>query len=217
VVAPVTAPIGVVVLDDHEMVAAGMSALAATSDPPAVVRSAGPAPAAARAAAQPGDVVLLDIDLGPAAPPIAELVEAFTDVGCHVLLVSAVGDSSRIKAAVFAGALGYVPKRAAPAVLAEAMVTVARGETYLTADLAAVLAAPADRPDLSQQEMTAVRLYASGLTTEAVGRRMNVTQSTVKEYLDRVRAKYAAVGRAARTRTQLANEAMRDGFVDPPA
>ena len=83
------------------------------------------------------------------------------------------------------------------------MHTAARGELYLSVDLAAILASAADTPDLSPRELDALRLYASGLKLSAVAHRMGISPHTAKEYLDRVRAKYAQVGRPARTRTEL--------------
>ena len=45
---------------------------------------------------------------------------------------------------------------------------------------------------------------------------MEISPHTVKEYLDRVRAKYQQVGRPARTRTELYAEASRDGLLLEP-
>jgi hypothetical protein len=42
---------------------------------------------------------------------------------------------------------------------------------------------------------------------------MNVASSTVKEYLDRVRDKYTAVGIYARTKTQLYKQAREEGLL----
>jgi DNA-binding NarL/FixJ family response regulator len=129
--------------------------------------------------------------------------------------VSALGDASRIRPALAAGALGYVPKKAAGAVLLEAVEAALSGETYVSPDLAAVMMAGPDRPDLSVQESTALRLYASGLKLDAVARRMNVSSSTAREYLARVRRKYATVGRDVRTKTDLYAAAVKDGLIDP--
>ncbi|MCB0922804.1 MAG: hypothetical protein KDC08_13465, partial [Actinobacteria bacterium] len=68
-------------------------------------------------------------------------------------------------------------------------------------------------PDLSGQELRALQLYAQGLTLKAVARRMSVSQNTAKEYLDRVRAKYLATGRAARTKAELQAAAREDGLL----
>ena len=50
----------------------------------------------------------------------------------------------------------------------------------------------------------------------AVARRLEISPHTAKEYLDRVRAKYAAVGREARTRTELYAAAQSDGLLGEP-
>jgi DNA-binding CsgD family transcriptional regulator len=71
-------------------------------------------------------------------------------------------------------------------------------------------------PNLSIQELSALRLYASGMKLDSVARRMNVSPATAKEYLDRVRAKYQQVGRPARTRTELYAAASRDGLLPSP-
>jgi DNA-binding CsgD family transcriptional regulator len=84
---------------------------------------------------------------------------------------------------------------------------------YLSVDLASILAAAVETPDLSPRESHALRLYASGLSIAAVARRMEISAHTAKEYLDRVRAKYAAVGRMARTRTELYAAARNDGLL----
>jgi DNA-binding NarL/FixJ family response regulator len=111
--------------------------------------------------------------------------------------------------------MGFVPKREPPQVLAEGIRVVLQGEMYMTPDLAAVLVAAVDRPDLSPQELTALRLYASGLKLDAVARRMGISPSTAREYLQRVRRKYAQVGREVRTKTDLYAAAVRDRLLDP--
>ena len=62
--------------------------------------------------------------------------------------------------------------------------------------------------------MDALRLYAAGLTLNAVAYRMGVSPHTAKEYLDRVRAKYEHIGRRARTRTELYVQASEDGILE---
>jgi DNA-binding CsgD family transcriptional regulator len=47
-----------------------------------------------------------------------------------------------------------------------------------------------------------------------VANQLGISPHTAKEYLDRVRAKYAQVGRTARTRTELYVEANRDGLLE---
>jgi DNA-binding CsgD family transcriptional regulator len=66
---------------------------------------------------------------------------------------------------------------------------------------------------LSPQELRALALYVSGLPLKSVARQMGVQYETAKSYLDRVRAKYAQVGREARTKVELRNRAVEDGHL----
>lgn len=203
----------VAIVDDHALVRQGLESLL-TQDATwhvDVVYSGDQPIEAARGSV---DVVLLDVDLGPQAAPLTESVHILRESAAGVLLVSAFENARAIRSGLAAGALGFVPKRASFEVLQEAMRTVAAEELYLSVDLASILAAAVDSPDLSPRELDALRLYASGLSMTAVGRKMGISPHTAKEYLDRVRSKYAAVGRTARTRTELYAAARTDGLLE---
>lgn len=200
------------IVDDHELVRQGLRSLLeqdGASDVDVVYCGFKPDECASAAV----DVALLDVDLGPGADPVEVSVAALTDVGAGVLLISAFEDARAIRRGLSAGALGFVPKRVSFDVLKEAVHTVAGHELYLSVDLASILAAAVETPDLSPRELDALRLYASGLSMNAVGRKMGISPHTAKEYLDRVRAKYAGVGRTARTRTELYAAARTDGLI----
>lgn len=209
-------PIRVAVLDDHPLVREGLAALLA-------VPVAGASPTAVEvvtvgedlqaALDSRPDVVLLDIVMEDDTP-IAEKVRQCLDRGAEVLLISATAPSSKILSGLRAGALGFLPKTASVDEVRTAVTDVARGEVHLTVDLAAVLTADPERPNLSPQELKALRLYAAGGKIATIARSMEVSPYTVKEYLDRVRSKYAAIGRQARTRTELYVAADRDGFLE---
>ncbi len=202
-------------VDDHELVREGLVALLEgdSSLGIQIVYSGKDVGEAVRAHA---DVALLDIDLGPDSAPVGESVAAFVSTGVRVLLISAFDDAVSVRSALKEGALGFVPKRVAMDVLREALATAAQGDLYLSVDLAAILSSATERPDLSPRELTALQLYASGLTLTAVANSMAISPHTVKEYLDRVRTKYANVGRSARTRTELYAAASRDGLLEAP-
>ena len=207
-----TGDVRIGVIDDHELVREGLAALIGRGEAPigTVVYSGQDPKAAAMSDAQ---VMLLDVDLGVDGPPVVSSVRMFVEQGRRVLLISAFEDAVAIREALRAGALGFVPKRVSLEALAEAIDTVARGELYLSIDLASILASAADTPNLSPRELDALRLYASGLKLSAVAHRMGISPHTAKEYLDRVRAKYAQVGRAVHTRTDMYVEANRDGLL----
>ncbi len=203
------------IIDDHELVREGLRELVHTRG------GAGWAIAYAgvsldEALAGEPDVALLDVELGPGERDVASNCRVLAAAGVGILLISAYDDPVSIRAGLTAGALGFVPKRVSFEELDEALSCVAAGEMYLSMDLAGVLTSGADVPDLSPRELDALRLYASGLKLAAVARRMQISPHTVKEYLDRVRAKYQQVGRPARTRTELYAEASRDGLLREP-
>lgn len=203
-----------VILDDHALFHQALMSWLQAQGPSIEVAYAGAEVDLALAAAPVSDVVLLDLDLGPGAPPLAELVESFREGGCRVLIVSALGSPRVVREGLAVGALGYMSKRESPADLLEAIRAVASGEGFLTQEMAAILAeSPQDVPNLSVQELSALRLYASGLKLESVARRMNVSPATAKEYLDRVRTKYANAHREVRTKSDMRRAAVEDGFL----
>lgn len=206
-------PIRLALIDDHELVREGLRALlvAHPDSGIAIVYSGASVPEAIDAHPQ---VALLDIELGPAAGPVAANVGQLVRAEVDVLLISAFDDPPSVRAGMRAGALGFAPKSVSYDTLVEALRTVAGGELYLSVDLASILASAADAPDLSPRELDALRLYASGLKLTAVAHRMGISPHTAKEYLDRVRAKYGQVGRPARTRTELYAAARRDGLIE---
>jgi two-component system, NarL family, nitrate/nitrite response regulator NarL len=68
-------------------------------------------------------------------------------------------------------------------------------------------------PRLSQQEEAVLTAYLSGLTMVASARRVGVGLGTAKQYLERVKRKYAAAGRPAYTKLELAQRAVEDGLL----
>ncbi|MGI9196454.1 MAG: response regulator [Candidatus Nanopelagicales bacterium] len=206
-------PVRVAIVDDHELVREGLSALMsrAESVPAPHVVYAGESLAQALACGP--NVLLLDVVLPGHPASLAERVRLARSQDVGVLLLSATATSDVILEGMRAGALGFVSKGASLDELLAAVDHVSRGEVHLTIDLAVVMASDVQRPSLSAQELLCLRLYASGLKIAAIAHRMEVSPHTVKEYLDRVRAKYAAAGREARTRTELYAAARDDGLL----
>lgn len=204
--------IRIAILDDHPLVREGLAALLRDAGPGRLVVSYAGDRVADALATDP-DVVLLDIVMDDGIP-LADKVTACRARDAQVLLLSATASSSVVLSGLRAGALGFLPKTASVEEIREAVGDVAVGAVHLTADLAAVFTADPQRPALSPQELKALRLYAAGSKIATIARRMEVSPHTVKEYLDRVRTKYAAIGQHARTRTELYAVADRDGFLD---
>ena len=65
------------------------------------------------------------------------------------------------------------------------------------------------------REAEVLRLYAAGLPLRVVAEHLHIAEDTAKEYLGRVRLKYAEAGRPAPTKTDLYRRAFEDGHLDP--
>ncbi|EXG82785.1 response regulator transcription factor [Cryptosporangium arvum] len=181
--------IRVAIIDNDKLVPAGLRALLAEAGDIRVEHAATTVNAHL-AAAPPADVVLLDLRLEDgtdAAANVARLRRA----GVRVLVISVHGERRDVRATVRAGAGGYLVKDDDAGKLADAIRSVHHGQPALTAELMSLI--NDDPPELSPQEERALYLYGTGSTLAATARRMGVTIPTVRSYLTRIRAKWAAV------------------------
>jgi len=122
-----------------------------------------------------------------------------------------------VRAAMRAGALGYVLKNEETSQVRAAIKAVASGQDWISSRLAYILATDdtIGRPTLSNQERRALQLYATGLPMKSVAKKMAISEETVKQYLGRVRQKYTIAGRAAPTKLELYHRAVEDGHLPP--
>lgn len=164
-------------------------------------------------------VTVLDISL-----PGASGIEALRrirarDPEARVLMFSMHEDPVFAARALQAGARGYVTKAAAPQALVEAVLTVARGQPYLTGRIAQELALRhvGEGQDavgqLSPREFEVLRLLVAGRSLAEIARSLGLTAKTVANHQSILRQKLGA-GSAI----QLLQAAARIGIsADPPA
>ena len=136
-----SAPIDVVLADDHAMVRAGLRLVLEESTQVRVVGEAGDVPSALEAVrAHRPRVAILDLNM-PGGSTLAS-IPALRDAAPEVAIVVVTADSDPMMAreALAAGARAYVLKDAADAELLEAIVAAASGRSYLTPRLGAELA-----------------------------------------------------------------------------
>lgn len=207
-------PITVALVEDHVLVRGGITAQLLSQESFAIVYS-GDQPDEVAQLDSPPDVVLLDLDLNGRAVTEAQ-ARALIARGSEVIVVSAMGSPSAVRAMIRAGASGFVSKRDDGQELIAAIHASIDGRIWMTQEMAAILVADPDRPEFSPQERRALELYASGLKLASVARAMGVQPTTAKEYIDRVRVKYAAIGRAAPTKAHLTLNARDDGLLSGP-
>lgn len=161
----------------------------------------------------PADCVILDLDLGDGSD-LLDNVLRMVRTGSPVLVVSAAASARLVQDSIAGGAHGYVSKQCEPDEFDRALSAVLEGREYVSPDLAAKLAVSL-RKDvrLSAQEERALKLYASGMKLDAVARAMQVQPGTAKEYIRRVRDKYAAAGEPLPSKVDLYRKAQEEGLL----
>jgi DNA-binding NarL/FixJ family response regulator len=210
--------IGVAVVDDHPIIlesAAGW--IGADQGDIRLVATAATVPALLAGPGRQADVVLLDLELGDGTT-VDGNVTAILGAGPAVLVLSASDRAGPVRSAIRAGARGYVLKNEQSAEIRSAIREVAAGRDWISPRLAHIFATDdaADRPSLSPQESRVLQLYATGMPMKSVARKMDIREDTAKQYLGRIREKYANAGRAAPTKLELYYRAVEDGYLPPP-
>lgn len=160
------------------------------------------------------DVVLLDIRL-----PGMSGTEACTELlkrhpGARVIVLTSFASTGSLVQSFSAGAKGFVLKESQPAVLRDAVRTVARGDTFTDPRVGAKLVALASRNrrakgpfGLTIQEMRVIELLPRGLTNREIGGELGISEDTVKTHV-----RHALRKLNARDRVEAAAIALREGL-----
>ncbi len=210
-------PVTVAIIEDHPVVTEGVASWI-QADPGQRMRLVHTSRdlTGLRAVPRPqADVVILDLELS------GELVTAqipgLVAAGYRVVAFSGHSDPDIVMQTLDNGAHAYISKEEGREHLAEAVLAAAADRPYVTRSQArAILAdqSPA-RPALSEQERQALLLWFQGMSKASVGRRMSISENTVRQYISRARAKYAATGRTAPSKDALLARAIEDGVIKP--
>ena len=200
-------PVRVLVVDDHQLFREGVRVLLGSlPDTEVVGEAASGAEAVELVARVSPDVVLMDVQMPDMSGLEAtrRILAAQPDVG--VVIVTMFDDDETVFAAMRAGARGYVLKGAGQADLARAIEAVARGEAiYGPAVAARILqffqmsrsSLPLDAfPDLTDREREVLDLIATGMTNATIGRRLDITEKTVKNHVSNIFSKLHVTDRA---------------------
>ncbi|MEU4157476.1 response regulator transcription factor [Actinoplanes sp. NPDC026670] len=206
--------IRILLVDDHPVVRMGLRGmLDAEPDLTVVGEASSGAEGFDQALALTPDIVLMDLRM-----PGGDGVEATGRIlaavpGVRVMVLTTYESDRDILRAIEAGAAGYLLKDASPKELADAVRAADRGETVLAPSVASTLVrqvrSPAP-PALSARETEVLKLVASGLTNADIGKRLFISEATVKTHLLRVFNKLDVADRTAAVTT-----AMRHGLLGP--
>ena len=197
--------------DDHEIVRAGLRMLlGAQPDMEIVAEASTGAEAVELAQIHEPDVVLMDI-----AMPDMNGMEATRQLRARcpsvaVLALTIHEEEDYFFQMLDAGASGYIPKRAAPDDLLQAIRTVHRGEVFLHSSVATVLVkdflqrgggtAEAGMSGLTEREREVLTLIAEGLTNKQIGEQLDISPKTVARHRDNITKKLNLSSRAELTR-----------------
>lgn len=206
----------VVLVDDHEIVRAGLSTLLSREEDIEVVGTAGSGEEGlALVRDLMPDVLVVDYRMpGLSGVEVCERVTA-EHAGVSVIVLTTYLDDEVVLRSIQAGARAYVYKDVEAAELKRAVRAVAAGKAVLDPDVTARVIdwarqrrfSPEDEV-LSRREIDVLRLVARGASNKAIGRELGVADSTVKTYLSRVMEKLRCS-----TRSEAATVASNRGLL----
>jgi len=218
------AAIRVLIVDDDDLMRAGLRGVLASDDGIEVVgESADGRDAIYRTRLLEPDVVLMDVRM-PDLDGISatkELLDAFPDV--RVLILTTFEQDDYIFGALAAGASGFLLKRTRPEDLVAGGRTIASGEALLSPSVTSTVIErlatqplPGTTPDpriehLTPREREVLTLLARGLANSEIAAELVIEESTVKTHVNRVLSKLDA-----RDRVQAVIFAYENGLKAQP-
>jgi DNA-binding NarL/FixJ family response regulator len=188
-------PIKILLVDDHQLVRAGIrTLLEKLPDVEVTGEVTGGGEALQVIRERPPDVVLMDIGT----PEVSRLDEtariAAEFPGVRVVVLSMYTDQEYVRKAVEAGAAGYLLKGSAASELANAISSLARGEKYFTplASREILEARPGQSDDrrlierLTSRQSEILQLIAQGHNTKEIAQDLNISVKTVETHRARL-------------------------------
>lgn len=189
----------VLIVDDHEMVRAGLRAIIESTGRMKVVGEAGDGEDAIRLAQRLGpDVILMDIDM-----PRVDGIEATRrisalDLGAGILILTRYDHEEYLEPIMSAGAMGFIRKSRGPEDLVRAVDLIAAGRTTMPREATQLYMrrrqefdAQPESPlaSLSDHEREVLRLTARGFTARQVADKLSLAPRTIENYRARLREK----------------------------
>jgi len=204
----------VAVVDDHEAVRLGFAGMCQSEELDLVGNAETVREVLSQINGRDCQVVVMDLSLADGSL-VAENVRQLVEAGSAVLIYSIADKVNLMRTALRAGAIAIVPKSQPMAYLAEMIRLAANGAILNNSETSAILDADSDfkEANLSPRERDVLSLYASGMSLKQVAAQLEVKQSSAKEHIDRVRVKYARLGREAHTKVDLYRLAIEDGLI----
>ncbi len=214
--------IRLLLVDDHQVVRSGLRMLLSNESDVEIVGEAGTARDALNdiQLLKP-NVVLMDIGLPDLSGIDATSEIKRTNPEVAVVALTIHEDEEYFFKMLEAGAIGYVPKRAAPEELLTAIRLAAAGEVYLYPSLAKLLVkdylaqehtseAEKALDGLTEREQEVLRYLAEGLANDAIAEALVISAKTVARHRENIMQKLGL-----HSRSELVRYAIRKGIIKP--
>lgn len=136
--------------------------------------------------------------------------------GHRVIVYSHVATDEVILTSLDRGAVTYLAKSERKDHLLDAIRAAGTDRPYVGPLMAGAMLndSTAGRPNLAPREKEVLIAWFRTESKDLVARQLQIAPTTVRTHLQRVRAKYAAVGRPATTKAALVARAIQDGIVN---
>jgi len=177
--------IRLLLVDDHEVVRAGLRSLLGKTDGVEIVGEAGTVVDAIAAAMRlRPEVILMDLRLpdGSGVEACREILSELPDA--RVLVLTAYPDEQAVMSTIMAGAAGYLLKDIDSMALVRAIRAAAAGKPILDSKIMNRVARKVQKmPQLSPQERRIMPLVVEGKTNKQIAAALSLSDKTVKNYL----------------------------------
>lgn len=185
----------ILVADDEHLIRDAIAGLLDLQEDFEVVgRAASGTEAIATALRLRPDVALLDLQMpAPDGIEVARRLSAELPE-CRCIIVTSHGRPGYLKAALAAGARGFLPKTVSAAALADVVRKVANGGRHVDPELAAEAISAGDSP-LTPREVDVLVLARDGAPVDEIAQRVSLSRGTVRNYLAAAIAKLGATNR----------------------
>jgi len=195
--------------DDHQIVREGLARLIDREDDLKIAAEAENGLEAVQLAKElKPDLVVLDLRM-----PVKDGASAAVDIlsadpTAKILLLTSFTTAGEVKTALDAGALGAIVKDCSSETLIEAIRATARGEKFLSPEIAHTIAEQKASPNLSQRQKDILKLVAKGFNNDEIAAMVGITRHGVKAHLAIV---FERLG--ASSRTEAASLALSLGLI----
>ncbi len=203
----------VLITEDHKLVSEGLTAMLNMTDEVELVGVVNSGEKAVERVGAGGvDVVLMDVNLGPAMNGIEAtrlIKQDYPDTS--VLVLTMFTDPGTVAEAVKAGADGYLSKGATKESVVQAIKDVSQGRAVLDPNVTEGIfgrISGKDAQALSDRELSVLQELSNGRSTREVAQHIHVSEETVKTYLKQIFRKLGV-----HDRTEAVAEAFRRGLV----